>query len=110
MQCSFDPLGRANAALTTFRLMAMRLTAVTAIVQTTLISNSVSVLLSSGLMYAHSHSIVVKECEAFDGEGVIRFRSYRDDKQPEFVGETIDTPVGTALLEWNSRLRLPCDT
>jgi hypothetical protein len=57
----------------------------------------------------NTHSIVVEECEAFDGEGVIRFRSYRDDKQPEFAGETIDTPVGAALLEWNSRLGLPCD-
>jgi hypothetical protein len=87
----------------------MRLTAVTAIVQSTLISNSVSVFSSSGLMYAHSHSIVVEECEAFDGEGVLRFLSYRDDKWPESIGETIDTPVGAALLEWNSCLRLPCN-
>ncbi|KAJ6598326.1 hypothetical protein DFH09DRAFT_1394478 [Mycena vulgaris] len=38
-----------------------------------------------------------------------RFRSFRDDKRPKDVGETLDTPVGSALLEWNSRLGVPTD-
>ncbi|KAJ7902583.1 hypothetical protein B0H14DRAFT_2555122 [Mycena olivaceomarginata] len=57
----------------------------------------------------HPDLQTIEEYDVFDGEGVIRFRSYRDDKWPEFASETIDTPVGAALLEWNSRLGLPCD-
>ncbi|KAJ6531653.1 hypothetical protein DFH09DRAFT_1326414 [Mycena vulgaris] len=38
-----------------------------------------------------------------------RFRSFRDGKHPKKIGETLDSPVGAALLEWNSRLGVPTD-
>ncbi|KAJ7140275.1 hypothetical protein C8R43DRAFT_1018105 [Mycena crocata] len=41
--------------------------------------------------------------------GEIRFRSFRNNKRPTEVTETINSPVGSALLEWNSRLGVPND-
>ncbi|KAJ6588084.1 hypothetical protein B0H19DRAFT_1247793 [Mycena capillaripes] len=42
-------------------------------------------------------------------EPTFRFRSFRNNKSPKKVGETLDSPVGAALLEWNSRLGIPTD-
>ncbi|KAJ7862492.1 hypothetical protein B0H14DRAFT_3444675 [Mycena olivaceomarginata] len=47
----------------------------------------------------HPDLQTIEEYDVFDGEGVIRFRSYRDDKRPEFAGETIDTPERAAEAE-----------
>ncbi|KAJ6505579.1 hypothetical protein C8R45DRAFT_1209256 [Mycena sanguinolenta] len=38
-----------------------------------------------------------------------KLRSFRDGCRPPWTGDTIHTPVGAALLEWNSRLGIPCD-
>ncbi|KAF7337114.1 hypothetical protein MVEN_02149000 [Mycena venus] len=61
----------------------------------------------NGLCTNHPDLVPIEACEPFNGS--IRFRSFRDDKRPEFRGETIDKPIGAALLEWNSRLGVPAD-
>jgi hypothetical protein len=49
---------------------------------------------------------IVKECPPF--EASIRFRSFCD-KRPEFRGETLNSAIGTAFLQWNSHLGVPTD-
>ncbi|KAJ6482818.1 hypothetical protein C8R47DRAFT_1073414 [Mycena vitilis] len=39
----------------------------------------------------------------------VRLRTFRDDKRPEKVKDTLDSAVGCALLQWNSRLGVPSD-
>ncbi|KAF8186516.1 hypothetical protein K438DRAFT_1765289 [Mycena galopus ATCC 62051] len=60
-----------------------------------------------GICTNHPDLSPVEACAPFDGE--IRYRTFRDNKHPEFKGETLDTPIGAALLEWNSRLGVPAD-
>ncbi|KAJ6485275.1 hypothetical protein DFH09DRAFT_1339797 [Mycena vulgaris] len=52
--------------------------------------------------------LVVDTIDSMD-DNTFHFRSFRDDKYPKKVGETLDTAVGSALLEWNSRLGVPTD-
>ncbi|KAJ7649006.1 hypothetical protein DFH06DRAFT_1421362 [Mycena polygramma] len=49
----------------------------------------------------------VEECDM--PEPVFRFRSLRNNQLPRKIGETLDTSIGSALLEWNSRLGVPAD-
>ncbi|KAF8152711.1 hypothetical protein K438DRAFT_2079321 [Mycena galopus ATCC 62051] len=43
-------------------------------------------------------------------QGQIQFRTYRDDDaRPEYRGCHMKTPIGAALLAWNSRLGVPAD-
>ncbi|KAJ7017333.1 hypothetical protein C8F04DRAFT_1147542 [Mycena alexandri] len=54
----------------------------------------------------------LKQVEKVDIDALIpefRFRSFRNDKRPKKVGETIDQPVGAAMMEWNSRIGVPAD-
>ncbi|KAK7015710.1 hypothetical protein R3P38DRAFT_2543392, partial [Favolaschia claudopus] len=55
----------------------------------------------------HPDCIEVEACKTIDS--LIQFRSFRGDARPEFKGETPDTPVGAALIQWNSRLGVPAD-
>ncbi|KAJ7508000.1 hypothetical protein B0H11DRAFT_1902316 [Mycena galericulata] len=55
----------------------------------------------------HPDLMCVDECVAFTA--VFQFRSFRDGRRPERFQETLDTPVGAALLEWNSRVGVPTD-
>ncbi|KAK6991643.1 hypothetical protein R3P38DRAFT_3091844 [Favolaschia claudopus] len=55
----------------------------------------------------HPDLAQIDECEPFDG--CIRLRTFRDGKRPSFQAETLDSAIGAALLEWNSRLGLPAD-
>ncbi|KAK7007255.1 hypothetical protein R3P38DRAFT_2554164 [Favolaschia claudopus] len=49
----------------------------------------------------------VDEISIFEPE--FKFRTFRNDETPKSVKETLDTAVGSALLEWNSRLGAPSD-
>ncbi|KAF8192355.1 hypothetical protein K438DRAFT_1762353 [Mycena galopus ATCC 62051] len=50
----------------------------------------------------------VDECE--DHETDFRFRSFHNAaNRPQNVSETLDSAVGAAMLEWNSRLGVPAD-
>ncbi|KAJ7814013.1 hypothetical protein B0H14DRAFT_2604457 [Mycena olivaceomarginata] len=59
-----------------------------------------------GLCTNHPDLVPIKECPPF--EASIHFRSFCD-KRPEFRGETLNSAIGTALLQWNSRLGVPTD-
>ncbi|KAJ7790646.1 hypothetical protein B0H14DRAFT_3161303 [Mycena olivaceomarginata] len=59
-----------------------------------------------GLCTNHPDLVPVDACAPF--EATIRFRSFCA-KRPEFQGETLNSAVGTALLQWNSRLGVPTD-
>jgi hypothetical protein len=60
------------------------------------------------LLQLTTHIILVdRGCEPDDS--TFRLRSYRDGKSVKNVGDTLDTAVGAALLEWNSRLGVPTD-
>ncbi|KAJ6456198.1 hypothetical protein C8R45DRAFT_943853 [Mycena sanguinolenta] len=50
---------------------------------------------------------IVKPVEPFNAP--IRFRSFWDDKRPEWVGDAFHSPIGAAFQEWNSRLGIPGD-
>ncbi|KAJ7829622.1 hypothetical protein B0H13DRAFT_1916387 [Mycena leptocephala] len=63
--------------------------------------------IKDGLCSNHPDLHQVEECSVYEPE--YRFRSFRDSKTPKTVGETLDTAVGAALLEWNSRLGVPAD-
>lgn len=39
----------------------------------------------------------------------MQFRSFRDGQTPRKVKDTLNSAVGAALLEWNSRLGVPTD-
>ncbi|KAJ7720031.1 hypothetical protein B0H16DRAFT_1509383 [Mycena metata] len=60
-----------------------------------------------GLCSNHPDLAPIPEGEPFTGE--IRLRSFADDTSPSFRGETLNSSVGSALLEWNSRLGIPAD-
>ncbi|KAF8214597.1 hypothetical protein K438DRAFT_2008852 [Mycena galopus ATCC 62051] len=55
----------------------------------------------------HPALLPIPSAEPFKEE--FKFRSFRDGQRPQWIGDTIHTPVGAALLEWNSRLGIPCD-
>ncbi|KAJ7359924.1 hypothetical protein DFH08DRAFT_1039256 [Mycena albidolilacea] len=55
----------------------------------------------------HPDLSLIEPCDTFNGR--IRGRSFMNGEQPQFRGETLDTPIGAALLEWNSRLGVPAD-
>ncbi|KAJ7432430.1 hypothetical protein B0H11DRAFT_2260711 [Mycena galericulata] len=60
-----------------------------------------------GICTNHPDLKQVAECEP--SEAAFQFRSFRDGQRPENVQESLDTPVGAALLEWNSRVGVPTD-
>jgi hypothetical protein len=76
-------------------------------VRTTQILLQVSLLFSLWLINQLISSIAVDAVPSLDSK--IQLRSFHDNKRPEFRGETLDSPVGVALLEWNSRLGVPTD-
>ncbi|KAJ7778352.1 hypothetical protein B0H16DRAFT_1448971 [Mycena metata] len=53
-----------------------------------------------------------KKVDKVDIKAIIpqfRFRSFRNDKRTKKIGETLDQPVGAAMLEWNSHIGVPAD-
>jgi hypothetical protein len=74
-------------------------------VRTTQILLRVSLLFSLWPINQLISSIAVDAVPSLDSK--IQLHSFRDNKRPEFRGETLDSPVGVALLEWNSRLGVP---
>lgn len=64
-------------------------------------------MLLANLCLFNVNQCSVEACEASDPS--FRFRSFRDGRRPAKIGETLDSPVGAALLEWNSRIGIPTD-
>ncbi|KAJ6535543.1 hypothetical protein B0H19DRAFT_1271286 [Mycena capillaripes] len=55
----------------------------------------------------HPDLLQVGDCAP--AKDVYRFRSFRNEVRPSRVFETLDSPTGLALLQWNSRLGVPAD-
>ncbi|KAJ7482328.1 hypothetical protein B0H11DRAFT_1915246 [Mycena galericulata] len=55
----------------------------------------------------HPDLSLVDECEA--SCATFQFRYFKAGLRPKKVQDTLDTPVGAALLEWNSRIGVPID-
>ncbi|KAJ7022644.1 hypothetical protein C8F04DRAFT_1137624, partial [Mycena alexandri] len=55
----------------------------------------------------HPELAEVEECS--DSTALFKMRSFRDARRPKENIESLDTSVGAAFLEWNSRLGIPTD-